>query len=289
MGELFATLMKTALLRTMPRLLFKLQHYKLHKQFGTHAYWANLKTPKTFNEHVLATKLDSSLKHIGPKVVDKAHAKNYVANVVGPEYVIPTLGIFDRLDDLVHADLSTPYVIKPTHLSGQIIFKTHQDGALTHSEKTRISDWLCTNHYLRTGEPQYKDLCSRIIAEPYMGTEYRPPDDYKFFCWRGEPKLIQVDTSRFHQHRRNFFDTEWNSLDMQLRYPRRPETITAPAVLPEMLQITRRLSAPFPFVRVDLYEYNRKVLFGEMTFHPDSGNAPFGRFADDLALGRYFQ
>ena len=288
MAGLATNALRRSLLATAPRLLFRLQHYKLHKQFGSHAYWANLGQPKTFNEHILASKLDESLCQIGRQVVDKFNVKQYVADAVGVERVIPTLGIFERVEDLVTAELSAPYVIKPTHLSGQVIFKMQEGGGLDDAEKVRIASWLRRNHYLSSGEPQYRDLDPRIIVEPYIGTNDGPPNDYKFFCWHGKPRLVQVDTSRFQGHRRNFFDTDWNPLDLQLRYPPSSQVIGKPTVLPEMLEIARTLSAGFSFVRVDLYEHDQQVLFGEMTFHPDSGNAPFGRFESDLELGRFF-
>ncbi len=279
---------RRSLLARAPRLLFRLQHYKLHKQFGSHAYWADLGQPKTFNEHILASKLDESLCQMGRQVVDKFNVKQYVADAVGVERVIPTLGIFDRLEDLIAADLAAPYVIKPTHLSGQVIFKMQEGSHLEDAERKRISGWLCRNHYLSSGEPQYRDLDPRIIVEPYIGTDDGPPNDYKIFCWHGKPRLIQVDTSRFQGHRRNFFDVDWNPQDLQLRYPPSSQVMEQPVSLPEMLEIAKILSAGFSFVRVDLYEHRQEVLFGEMTFHPDSGNAPFGRFESGLELGRFF-
>ena len=288
MPDFAKNIFRKRLLAIAPRLLFKLQHYKLHKQFGNHAYWADLSQPKTFNEHILASKLDESLCQVGRQVVDKFNVKQYVADAVGVERIIPTLGIFDRLEDLIAADLCAPYVIKPTHLSGQVIFNMRKGGALENAERLKISSWLRRNHYLSSGEPQYRDLDPRIIVEPYIGTDDGPPNDYKFFCWHGKPRLIQVDTSRFQGHRRNFFDIDWNPLDLQLRYPASSQTINQPGSFPEMLEMAETLSAGFSFVRVDLYEHDQQVLFGEMTFHPDSGNAPFGHYESDLELGRFF-
>ena len=280
--------LKRTLLQTSPILLFRMQHYKLHKKFGSHAYWANVRYPRTFNEHILASKLDDSLRILGKEVVDKFAAKQYVSDRVGGGLVIPTIGCYDDLPSLLTARFPGSHVIKPTHLSGQVIFKLGADQVLTVREQRIVSKWLDTNHYFRTGEPQYRDLEPRIIVEPFIETASGPPDDYKFFCWHGKPRLIQVDTSRFQGHRRNFFDVDWNPQDLQLRYPPSSQAISQPVVLPAMLEIAETLSAGFSFVRVDLYELRQEVLFGEMTFHPDSGNAPFGRFESDLELGRFF-
>lgn len=281
-------LVRRLLLQLSPITLFKLQHYKLHKQFGCHAYWPNLASPRTFNEHVLRSKLDDSFHSIGKKVVDKFEAKKYVSDRVGQDKVIPTLGIFDDLESLMSSDFSESHVIKPTHLSGQVIFKSGGQKRLTSGEMAQISDWLRRNHYYSTGEPQYRDLKPRIIVEPFIGTDSEPPNDYKIFCWQGEPRLIQVDTSRFQCHRRNFFDLNWHPLDLQLRYPRTNELIDKPARLAEMVEVAGRLALDFRFVRVDLYAIAGKVMVGELTFHPESGNAPFGRLESDLALGKYF-
>lgn len=280
--------MQRTLLRLSPTLLFRLQHYKLHKQFGQHAYWADLTAPRTFNEHILASKLDESFAAVGRQVVDKFAVKQYVSERVGGDKVIPTLGVFGDLQGLMSADLPVPHVIKPTHLSGQVIFKSAEQNHLTKDEMAQVSTWLQRNHYYSTGEPQYRDLEPRIIVEPFVGIDSRPPNDYKIFCWKGEPNLIQVDTNRFQGHRRNFFDLNWRPLDLQLRYPPGNGLIEKPAPLAEMLEVARRLSSDFRFVRVDLYAVADQVMFGELTFHPDSGNAPFGRLESDLALGKYF-
>ena len=265
-----------------------MQHYKLHRKFGSHAYWANLSSPRTFNEHILASKLDDSLRVLGKEVVDKFAAKQYVSDRVGGGLVIPTIGCYDDLPSLLAARFPGSHVIKPTHLSGQVIFKLGADQVLTVREQRIVSKWFDTNHYFRTGEPQYRDLEPRIIVEPFIETASGPPDDYKFFCWKGEPRLVQVDTGRFRRHERNFFDSEWTPLDLQVRYPRGDAPIQQPPRLAEMLAVARNLSADFQFARVDLYAVGEQVLFGELTFHPGSGNEPFGRFEDDLTLGEFF-
>lgn len=281
-------LVRRLLLQLSPITLFKLQHYKLHKQFGCHAYWPNLASPRTFNEHVLRSKLDDSFCAIGKKVVDKLEVKKYVSDRIGQDKVIPTLAVFGDLESLIFSDFSESHVIKPTHLSGQVIFKSRGQARLTTGEMAQISGWLRRNHYYSTGEPQYRDLKPRIIVEPFIGTDSGPPNDYKIFCWQGEPRLIQVDTSRFQDHKRDFYDPKWQPLELQVRYPRGNELLEKPAPFAEMLDVARKLSSDYRFVRVDLYAVGGQILFGELTFHPGSGNEPFNCFESDLALGKYF-
>lgn len=279
---------RLALLRIYPPALFKAQHYKLHRRFGSHTYLANLRSPRTFNEHILKRKLDPALPALGKRLVDKFEVKQFVRERVGDSYVIPTLALHDSATAAIGASYPRACVLKPTHLSGQVILLPMGAGELDRSHHDLVRTWFRTNHYLRSGEPQYKDLPPRAIVEPLIGDGTEPPPDYKIFCWGGSPHFIQVDTNRFQGHQRSFFDLQWRPMEMTLRYPLCDIPPARPAKLSEMLEIARALSEGLDFVRVDLYCTPDNVYFGELTFHPDSGNAPFNDYATDLAVGRYF-
>lgn len=289
MSELPKDLLRKSLLKANPALLFKLQHYKLHKQFGNHSYWANLDAPRTFNEHILRRKLDPVFRKLGEIYIDKFRVKTFVEDRIGDEFLIPTLGVYDSTSSFSSSRFRQPCVIKPTHLSGEVIFLPDGYEQLDEERLRTVGRWFRTNHFSRTGEPQYKNLLPRVIIEPIIGDGKQPPPDYKIFCWESQPRMIQVDTNRFQGHQRCFFDLNWQPLEMTLRYPSCAELPARPEKLVEMLEIAQILSTGFDFVRVDLYCTGARIYFGELTFHPDSGNAPFNDYATDLEMGRYFK
>lgn len=284
----FKCLVRKSMLSVSPVFLCKLQHYKLHKKFGSHSYWANVKNPKTFNERILSSKLDESLRQKGVMLVDKYNVKELVGREVGEKYIIPTLGVFDTVAELRAAKLPRPCVIKPTHLSGRVIFLMSENENLTPKQVKQINGWFKVNHYFRSGEPQYRDLQPRVIVEPFIGEGNEPPVDYKIYCWKGSPEIIQLDSSRFSGHRRDFFTCNWEHLDMSLHYPQSDKPAQKPIKLDEMVNVASKLAKDHDFIRVDLYQVGEDVLFGELTFHPDSGNAPFDSYDTDLNLGKYF-
>jgi hypothetical protein len=270
-----------------PPLLFRLQHYKLHSTHGTHRYWARPNHPKTFNEHIIARKLDQSYRRLSA-FVDKAQVKGFVASRVSRRHLIPTYGVYQSLSAVRDAELAMPCVVKPTHMSGEVLFAFGEDELNTPGAARTINRWLRTNHYFMTGEPQYRDIPPRIIVEPFIGREGQAPRDFKFFCWNGEPRLLQVDSDRFNDHRRDFFDMDLHRVPIRLRYRNSESPPTLPTRLDMMVDICRKLSSDFSFVRVDLYETPETVYFGELTFHPESGNGPFGDYASDRRLGEFF-
>jgi len=267
-------------------LLFRLQHLRMHRRFGSHWYWANLTNPRTFNEHLLRSKLDGdhrSLAHL----VDKAEVKNWVAERIGEAHIIPTLGVYEQPDDLAIDTLPHPCILKPTHASGHVLILRGGGEYPTPKEVQReLTAWQRINHFLLSGEPQYRDIQPRIICEPLLGGGEKDLPDFKFFCFHGEPTFIQVDLDRHTRHVRRFYDLQWQPQDFTLRYPKAERNVPRPQPFDQMLDIARELSAGFSFVRVDLYDIEGHVYFGEMTFHPESGTAPFSDFETDLELGR---
>lgn len=291
MLESLKYLIRKTMLTVSPIVLYKLQHYKLHKQYGSHAYWANIKRPKTFNEHIIASKLDGSLRKGGVVLVDKYNVKSYVENKLEIDYIIPTLCIctsVEELEEFMERGFDKSCVIKPTHMSGKVIFKNKNDHKFSINDIKEMRGWLNKNHYYMTGEPQYRDLEPRIIVEPFIGENGEPPVDYKIYCWNGKPEIIQLDSSRFSGHRRNFYNISWERLDITLHYPPCKDDQPRPSLLDEMLEVAAKLAQGHKFIRVDLYQSQGKVLFGELTYHPDSGNAPFNSYFVDNELGKMF-
>ncbi len=133
----------------------------------------------------------------------------------------------------------------------------------------------------------YKGLTPRILCEEYLADlDGEPPFDYKFFCFHGKPEYLQVDFDRFTNHTRAIYDMQWNKLPCKLEYAFNHEEHPKPACFDEMTSVAAVLSKPFPFVRVDLYESNGKVYFGEMTFYPGKGVEKFDPPEYDLKFGQ---
>ena len=236
----------------------------------------NLDRPVTFNEKLQWLKLYYRRPEL-TVMVDKVKAKDYVTSKIGAEHVIPTLGVWDSPDDIDFEKLPQQFVLKTNHNSGCNVICTDKSTLDIEAAKAKLRKGLRETFYKRAREWAYKDVPRKILAEKYMvdesGTELK---DYKFFCFGGEPRVIQVDFNRYTNHRRNLYDTEWRLLDFEIEYPSDKNHIIAkPQPLEEMLEAARCLSEDLPHVRVDLYCIGDKIYFGEMTFYHGGGYEVF--------------
>lgn len=269
-----------------PGLTFQIQHLRMHRRFGTHWYWANIRNPATFNEKLLYSKLLGEHRQCGP-LVDKELAKRWAGARIGSEYIIETFSVFKEVRQSVLGGLPVPCILKPTHSSGRVLVLRDRAQRTSPLTVKTVAEWLRINHFFLSGEPQYRDLEPKVICERLLGSQDGAINDYKMFCFGGEPKLIQVDTDRFTNHKRAFFDPSWTKQPFGLRYPPPERSVRKPRHLDEMLGCAQVLSRGFAFVRIDFYEYRDRVFFGEVTFHPESGLAPFTSYSDDLRLGQW--
>ena len=150
--------------------------------------------------------------------------------------------------------------------------------------------WLHRNFYWYGREWIYRDLAPRLIAERFLkDAAGQPPPDFKFFCFEGEPRLVQVDADRFRHHSRSFYSPEWRLQPATMTYPPIAAPVAPPARLEEMLRICRRLSEGLPFVRVDLYDCPERVVFGEMTFLRGRGLEPFDQKEYEAMVGDWIR
>ena len=233
----------------------------------------DLEHPVTFNEKLQWLKLHDR-NPLYTKLVDKYEVKKWVAECIGDKYIIPTLGVWDDFDDIDFDVLPDKFVLKCTHDSGSIVFCMGKKEFDYDEARKKLKKCLERNYFWASREWPYKDVPPRIIAEPYMvdesGDELK---DYKIQVFGEEPKFIQVDFGRFSKHERNLYSCEWEYIPASILYPTAPEhIITKPECLEEMLDLARRLSKGMIYVRVDFYIINRKVYFGEITFHHGSGH-----------------
>jgi hypothetical protein len=193
-------------------------------------------------------------------VSDKEFVKLYVSATVGEKFNVPTIDVLRSPEEVDTYAFPTECCIKPTHLSGSVIIRKRNEPV----NLREIHDWFRSNHYEVNREANYKNLRPKVIVEPIV---FQSDDlmDYKVFCYKGQPKLIQVDVDRHANHSRKFFDLHWNELPFSLLYPRSTRNVDKPRNLTTMLWVARSLASRFGFVRVDLYSDGEDCLVGEIT------------------------
>jgi hypothetical protein len=248
----------------------------------------DLDDPRTFNEKILWL----NLYWRDPRTValsDKCRVREYVRETVGEEHLIPLLGVYEDPDDLILESLPDSFIIKAAHACGwNLVVRDRQDLDWEAARK-KLRKWVTSSWYPLYREWQYRDIPRRLVVEELMvDPDGRVPADYKFFCFRGSegPRMIvQVDTDRFGDLRRTYFDESWNRLPMTIFVPAQEGEIERPARLDEMMDVARRLSDGFCFARVDLYGLPDAVYFGELTFTPTAGMGPYEPAEWDRKMG----
>ncbi len=252
----------------------------------------NLDNPVTYNEKIQWLKLYDH-NPLYATLVDKYEVKEYVSKLIGEEYIIPTLGVWDSFDDIDFDALSEQFVLKCTHDSGGLIICTDKSKLDKELAKQKMEKYLKRNYYLQSREWPYKNVKPRIIAERYMEDEESSElRDYKFFCFDGKVKMMFIATERQNkatETRFDFFDTQFNHIDMRNGHPNADKPIKKPVNFEKMIELAEILSKEIPHVRVDFYEVNGKVYFGEMTFHHWSGFVPFEPEEWDKTIGSWIK
>jgi len=193
-------------------------------------------------------------------VSDKEFVKLYVKAVVGEEYNVPTIDVLRNVKEVEIYDFPANCCIKATQTSGSVILRKNNETI----DIEKIKSWFSINYYRNQREANYKTLKPKVIVEPLL---FNNPNliDYKFFCYKGKPNLIQVDVDRYIDHRRKFFDSNWKELDFSTCYKRADKNIEMPDNFDQMLNIASKLSAGFSFVRVDIYSDGKSCMVGEIT------------------------
>lgn len=256
--------------------------------------WPDLKAPKTFNEKLQWMKLyDRRPEYV--TMVDKYAAKKYAADIIGQTYIIPTLGVWDRFEDIDFDGLPQQFVLKCTHDSGGLVICRDKENLDRRAAREKLQTALARNYYYASREWPYKDVKPRILAEQYMEDNTSAASDmpagltdYKFYCFDGEPAFLYISKG-LEDHataRISFLTLDWKPAPFQRRDYAPFETLPAkPAGWDTMLQICRKLSKGYPFLRVDLYQIGSRVYFSELTLTPCSGMLPFETPEQDRQLG----
>lgn len=247
----------------------------------------NLSNPKSFNEKLQWLKLnDHNPEYI--KMVDKYEVRNYISEKIGGDYLIPLIGLYDSFDNIDFESLPNQFVIKCTHDSGGIIICKDKSNFNFDNAKKKINHNLKKNYYYHGREWAYKYIQPRIIIEKYMVDESATQlKDYKFFCFNGEPKAMFVATDRGIDTRFDFFDLNFNHLPFMQHYKNSDKNIRKPAGFEKMVELARVLSEGIPHVRVDFYDINGKIYFGELTFFHFSGFEKFEPEEYDYIFGSW--
>ncbi len=233
----------------------------------------DLENPRTFNEKLQWLKLHNRDSKF-TQMVDKYSVKQYVAECIGDEYIIPTIGVWDNFDDLDFDILPDKFVLKCTHDSGGLTICRDKSIFDIEQAREKINRSLKNNYYFLGREWPYKNVPKKIIAEEYLEEENGELCDYKFFCFNGVADCVMLCIDRFKGDVKfYFFDRDWNLLRLNKRGKEAPSnfTLPKPEKMDEMFAIAEKLSEGLPFARVDLYYVNKKIYFGEITFYPDNG------------------
>lgn len=265
------------------KMFLKIKYYYVFKKK------LNLQNPKTFNEKLQWLKLYNR-NPFYTVLADKILVKNYITQTLGEEYIIPTLGVYNHFDEIDFDKLPASFVMKTNHDSGSIVIVKNKEELNIQEARGKLQKSLERDFYIFGREWPYKNIERKIIIEEYVTDESNQElKDYKFFCFNGVPKFVQLYGENFSTHSLNFYDMNWEQLNFTFaNYESdKTNTVEKPTELSEMIDLARKLSKNISFVRCDFYIVNHKILFGEMTFFPNSGFLPFQPEHYDLEFGNY--
>ena len=260
--------------------------------FFTCGTWMNWRNPKTFNEKLQWLKVNNRNPNY-TKLVDKYAVKEYVAGIIGEDFIIPTLGVWNSFDEIDFDSLPNQFVLKCTHDSGGLVICKDKSKLDIEKARAKIERSLKTNYYNWSKEWPYKNVLPRIIAEKYMedesGYELK---DYKFFCFDGTPKALFIAADRGvdgEETKFNFYDTDFNLLPFTNGHPNSSQIISKPKSFELMKELASKLSEGMPHVRIDFYDIYGKIYFGEITFYHWSGFTPFVPIEWDYKFGEWLK
>lgn len=256
----------------------------------------DLANPRRFTEKIQYLKL-YGFGDMETKLADKYRVREWVKNEIGEEYLIPLLGVWENPDDIDYSMLPDSFVLKGNHGSQMnLIIK---DKSLMNVKKTneKLKQWLLLDfaHCLGCFEMQYQNIPRRIIAEKYMVDDrFSDLVDYKFHCFNGKPEYCEVILNRTSNETIDYFDMEWkhqNFIDESVtsKVKNSEKKIEKPELFEEMKNVASILCRKFSYVRVDLYNINKRIYFGEMTFSPSAGADIFNPDSADFMLGELLE
>jgi hypothetical protein len=251
----------------------------------------DLTNPQSFNEKLQWMKLYNR-DPLYTKLVDKYEVRHYVESIMGKECLIPLIGVYDSFEAINFDVLPNEFVLKPNHTSGDI-FLCRDKSKIDYVElKRQVNLWLKRRYYWLHREWPYKNVKPRILCEKYMVDESKEElKDYKFMCFHGEVKCLFVCLNRNSPDGLNvdFYNMAWEPMPFQRHYSNSRTIIPKPRNFDKMVEYAKKLSKEIPFVRVDFYEAEGQLYFGELTFYPGSGYEEFTPESYDYLLGAWIK
>lgn len=249
----------------------------------------NLSNPRTYNEKIQWFKIYGITSKI-TRLADKYRVREFVADRIGEEYLVPLLGVWKYPEEIDFSLLPDQFVLKANHGCGYNYIVTNKSQMDEVDVLSSLRRWLLEDYSFKAFEMQYHNIPRRILAEEYIENRSGNLNDYKFRCFNGKVELISFVTDRYQGIKMDWFDREWNTLPITLDgNPHSEKPVPRPDNLDEMIEIAETLAAGFPHVRVDLYRLdNGRIYFGEMTFTPSSGMAKWDSPEWDYKLGSLF-
>lgn len=251
--------------------------------FRTYKRILDLSDPKTFGAKIHWIKKYGNIERY-KDLVDKYRVREYIEQMIGDKYLVKLYGVYESTSEINIDNLPNSFVLKCNQGSGEVIICKDKSRFDWNKARKLLDEWIEIDYYSITKEVQYKGIERRIICEEYLEDESGSLRDYKIFCFNGVPKYIQVDSDRFSDHKRDFYNNNWEKIELKAKYKNSNYVIKRPDNLDEMLNVAEKLSKNFEFIRVDLYCSNNKVYFGELTFTPDNGCAPYEPYEKDLEI-----
>ena len=241
----------------------------------------DLRNPRTLNEKIQWIKLYDR-NPLMTLCTDKYEVRKIVESKVGAHVLNELYGVFESVDEIDFDSLPESFVFKATHGSGWNIIVKDKSVFEREKAKEKMRKWLGGSFYSKKREWAYKDIKPRIICEKYMENKDGSLNDYKFYCFNGNPHFIQVDVDRYTGHSRAYYSPDWQKLDFfMVKNTKRKKILPyekelkPPESLADMVEVVRTLSSDFRFARVDMYDVGGKAVFGEVTFYPSNGGGKF--------------
>ena len=285
-GRIVGTLGSKGYLNWMPDKMYLSLVFRLNL-----GYWPDFDAPKTFNEKLNWLKLYDR-KPIYTQMVDKYAVREYIAEKIGEDYLIPLVGgPWNSVEEIDLDALPEQFVLKTTHDSGGVVICRDKAGFDREAEKRKLDWHLKREYFWGKREWPYKNVKPRIIAEKYMqdrGIVNLPV--YKMLCFNGEPKIFQIiQNDKTAEESIDYFDTDWKLLELRQNFPNSKKPMERPETLNEMLRLARELSRGRGFLRTDFYNINGRVYFSEITFYSDAGFGSFDPPEWDEILGSWIE
>ncbi|WP_252723859.1 ATP-grasp fold amidoligase family protein [Winogradskyella psychrotolerans] len=274
-------------MRFLPSKLYVQYHYEYFS-----GKKLNIKDPREFNAKIEWYKVFYRPKILNT-LVDKYEVRHIIEKTIGKKYLNEIYGVYDNVEAIPFNDLPNQFVIKATHSSGHNVIVKDKSQLDTKKVTQKLKKWLKVNQYYRMGQEwAYKDVKPRFIIEKFLKQSDKSTlIDYKFYCFNGEPKFIDVHIDREEDHKQGCFDLDFNLLPFgkSKTYKSISSEIPKPTNLKEMVDLATILSKKLPFVRVDFYSVDGKTIFGEMTFYPSDARKAFYPEEYNTIIGDYFK